>query len=252
LTEEGDRLAGGNIGGAWRGGETVRRIPGPWTPAVHALLAHLGPRLAHVPTVLGFDERGREVLSYLPGRVVDVDSEMLTEAQLCSVVGWTRSFHEAAENFTHEGPWRFFEVNAPTLIGHNDIAPYNVCFDDEELAGVFDWDLAGPSTPLLELAFIAWNCVPLWRDISADIAAARLELIASTYGSVAARDILYAVEPRIQLMLDGIPIAAGAGDQGMVNLMAAGEPERSQRALDDLLRGVPAIAAQLARGTHAS
>jgi hypothetical protein len=106
LTEEGDRLAGGNIGGAWRGGETVRRIPGPWTPAVHALLAHLGPRLAHVPTVLGFDERGREVLSYLPGRVVDVDSEMLTEAQLCSVVGWTRSFHEAAENFTHEGPWR--------------------------------------------------------------------------------------------------------------------------------------------------
>jgi aminoglycoside phosphotransferase (APT) family kinase protein len=31
--------------------------------------------------------------------------------------------------------------------------------------GVFDWDLAGPTTPLLELAFIAWNCVPLWRDI---------------------------------------------------------------------------------------
>lgn len=42
-------------------------------------------------------------------------------------------------------------------------------------------------------------------------------------------------------MLDSIPIAALAGDQGMVNLMAAGEPERSQRALEDLLRRVPAL-----------
>lgn len=49
----------------------------------------------------------------------------------------------------------------------------------------------------------------------------------------------------VDLMLDGIPIAAAASDEGMVNLMAAGEPERSQRALDDLLRRVPAIAAGL-------
>jgi Ser/Thr protein kinase RdoA (MazF antagonist) len=27
-----------------------------------------------------------------------------------------------------------------SLIGHNDIAPYNVCFDGDEVAGVFDWD----------------------------------------------------------------------------------------------------------------
>jgi len=251
LTDEGERLPGGNVGGAWRIGETVRRGTGPWTPAVHALLTHLGPRLAHVPTVLGYDERGREVLSYLPGRVVDVDIEMLTEAQLCSVVSWTRSFHEAVGNFAHEGPWRFFDVNAPTLIGHNDIAPYNICFDDEELVGVFDWDLAGPSTPLMELAFIAWNCVPLWRDIGPDVAAARLELIASTYRSSTAHEILCAVPPRIQLMIDWIPLAAAGGDQGMANLIAGGEQERERSALADLLRRVPEIAAHLTRGSHA-
>lgn len=185
------------------------------------------------------------MLSYLPGRVVDVDTEMLTEGQLRSVVSWTRSFHDAVAGFTHDGPWRFFEVDAPTLIGHNDIAPYNVCFDGDDLVGVFDWDLAGPSTPLLELAFIAWNCVPLWSDIGAERAAARLEQIATTYGSSPARDILYAVQHRIQLMLDGIPIAAAAGDEGMRNLITAGEPERSQRSLDDLRRRTPAIAAQL-------
>lgn len=40
---------------------------------------------------MGDEGERREVLSYLPGRVVDVDTEMLTEKQLCSVVSWTRS-----------------------------------------------------------------------------------------------------------------------------------------------------------------
>lgn len=246
MSEEGERLAG-NVGGAWRIGETVRRSTGPWTPAVHALLDHVGQRVTRVPKVMGFDERGREVLSYLPGLVYDIDTEMLNQEQLRSVVTWTRSFHEAVAGFTHRGPWRFFDVKAPSLIGHNDIAPYNVCFDGDELVGVFDWDFAGPSTPLMELAFIAWNCVPLWRDIGSPAAAVRLQLIASTYGSTSARDILYAVQGRIQLMLDGIPVAAGAGDPGMANLMAEGEPERSQQALDDLVTRIPAIDACLGR-----
>ncbi|MFL6139209.1 MAG: hypothetical protein ACJ74O_15600 [Frankiaceae bacterium] len=53
----------GNAGGAWRVGDTVHRVTGPWTPAVHALLRHLADRVPHVPRVLGFDERGREVLT---------------------------------------------------------------------------------------------------------------------------------------------------------------------------------------------
>lgn len=120
--DQGEWLAG-NVGGAWRVGETVRRATGPWTPAVHALLDHLQTRLDHVPRVLGFDEHGREVLTYLPGRVVDIDTEILSEKQLRSIVRWTRTFHETVAGFTHDGPWRFFEVDAPTLIGHNDIAP---------------------------------------------------------------------------------------------------------------------------------
>jgi aminoglycoside phosphotransferase (APT) family kinase protein len=49
-----ERLEGGNVGGAVRAGATVRRPAGPWTPAVHALLAHLAdegftgaPSIAH-------------------------------------------------------------------------------------------------------------------------------------------------------------------------------------------------------------
>ena len=239
------RLVGGNVGGAVLVGDTVRRPTGPWTPAVHDLLGHLAPRVPHVPKVLGFDDRGREVLTYLPGRVVDIDTELLTDAQIASVVGWSRAFHSAVAGYTHPGPWRYFPIPSPTLIGHNDIAPYNVCFDGDDLVGVFDWDMAGPSTPLSELAFVAWNCVPLWRDIGSRAAARRLTVIAATYGTVAAREILHTVPRRIQTMLDGIPVAAAAGDPGMVSLLAAGEPDRSRASLADLVDRIPAIDRQL-------
>jgi hypothetical protein len=240
----GDReipLAGGNVGGAVRIGNTVRRRTGPWTPAVHALLGHLASRIPHIPRVLGHDEQGREVLSYLPGHVADIDTATLTLGQVVSVVSWTQAFHGAVAGFSHPGPWRCSPVTGASLIGHNDIAPYNVCFDGDELAGVFDWDLAGPSTPLLELAFIAWNCVPLWRDIGPGVAARRLAVIAATYGAFGARQILHAVPLRIQIMLDWIPAAAAAGDEGMANLMTAGEPGRSRRSLAGLIERIPAI-----------
>jgi Ser/Thr protein kinase RdoA (MazF antagonist) len=235
------RLPGGNVSGAVLVGNTVRRRTGPWTPAVHALMTYLQGRVPAVPKVLGHDEAGREILSYLPGRVVDIDSERLSPGQLASLVRWTRAFHEAVAEFAHPGPWRYFSVEQPSLICHNDIAPYNACFAGDEVAGVFDWDLAGPSTPLFELAFIAWNCVPLWRDIGQDEAAARLSMIAAAYGRFSPAQILQAVPERIQLMLEFIPAAASAGDAGMANLMASGEPGNSAAALAGLLTRMPGI-----------
>jgi hypothetical protein len=245
VRDEEELLPGGNVGGAVRIGDTVRRPTGEWTPAVHALLDHLAGRIPCVPRVHGFDAQGREVLDYLPGRIVDVDTELLTPGQIVALVRWTRDFHAAVRDFLHPGPWRYFGIAAPTLIGDNDIAPYNACFDGDELAGLFDWDAAGPTNPLAELAFIAWNCVPLWRDIGARTAAERLTLIASTYGGFSGRDVLFAVPGRIQMMVDGIPVRAAAGDPGMANLMTVGEPGRTAEALAGLVTRIPAIDAYL-------
>jgi hypothetical protein len=233
-TEQPAWLAG-NVGGAWRIGDTVHRTTGPWTAAVHALLNFLAPRLDHIPRVLGSDEQGREVLTFLPGRVVDIDTELLTLGQIDSLMSWTRSFHEVVAGFGHPGPWRYPRVAQASLIGHNDIAPYNVCFDGDDVAGVFDWDLAGPTTPLMELAFIAWNCVPLWRDIGDEASAERIRRICSAYGGVRPRQIVDVVRLRIQMMLDWIPRGARAGDAGLRRLMSHGEPERSQEALNELV-----------------
>ncbi len=244
---DGDRLDGGNVGGAVRVGRTVRRATGPWTPAVHRLLRHLrGSGLRALPEVLGHDSRGREVLTHLPGSVVDVDTDLLTEAQLTDLCRWTRELHDAVAGFADPGPWRFFGVDAPILVTHNDLAPYNVCWQGDRLSGVFDWDLAGPSTPLLELAHLAWNGVPLFREIPAADAARRLEAMAEAYGDgCTAHSILDAVPPRARLAVNGIRTAIARGDDQMRNLALVGEPERTERALTALLRRLPAIEREL-------
>ncbi|HWD79379.1 MAG TPA: hypothetical protein VG497_10860 [Kribbella sp.] len=78
-------LPGGNVGGAVRVGDTVRRATGPWTPAIHALLNYLADAgLSGVPRVHGYDERGPEVLDYLPGTAYGphVPDDVLQAARL--------------------------------------------------------------------------------------------------------------------------------------------------------------------------
>lgn len=242
---DGEPLPGGNVGGAVRIGATVRRPTGPWTPAVHDLLAHLaGAGLPAVPRVHGIDARGREVLDYLPGRVIDVDAEVLTDAQLAALGRWLRALHEASAGFENSGPWRFFGADAPSLITHNDVAPYNVAFAGDQVAGVFDWDLAGPSTPVHDLGHTAWTAIPLFRPIPDDEAAQRLRVFADAYGTDP-RTVLDAVRPRVQLAIDGIREAVRRGDEGMANLAATGEPERTERALATFLTRQPALRARL-------
>ncbi len=63
-------LAGGAMTPVVRVGDTVRRAAGPWTPTIHALLRHIrAAGFSAGPEPLGMDERGREILSFLRGRV---------------------------------------------------------------------------------------------------------------------------------------------------------------------------------------
>lgn len=55
-----------------RHGDTILRPAGPWTPAVHALLRHLEEvGFPASPRVVGdgYDGQGREVLTYIEGRI---------------------------------------------------------------------------------------------------------------------------------------------------------------------------------------
>ena len=83
-------LAGGmtNAGLVMRVGNTVRRPRRPTSEATEALLGHLEEvGFDGAPRYLGSDERGREVLSYIPGvaPIVPYPDWAFTDATLVSV-----------------------------------------------------------------------------------------------------------------------------------------------------------------------
>lgn len=246
-----ERLDGGNIGGAVRLGDTVRRAAGPWTPAVHALLAHLADReFTAAPRPLGFDERGREILTFLEGRTVGSRKPwppwVHADETLDQVARWMRAYHQAVADFVPPpgAVWRGGGRWSPGLIiGHNDAAPYNAAWRHGRLAGFFDWDFAGPVTPAWDLAFAAFSWVPLHaRHVVAaegftDFPARpkRLHRFLAAYGRPAgATDFLEVVRERVKAHADGVRELAATGDPVFARLVRQGVTDDLDQALAEL------------------
>src|SRR5688500_9056883 len=130
LPEEEVPFADGNVSGTVRVGQTVRRGSGPWTPAVHALLRYLRDvGLGGCPEVLGMGERGREVLSFVPGETAPASLVgYADDATLVKVAELYRTFHDAVSGFVppNDAEWRY-TVGAPAegdIICHNDLGPW--------------------------------------------------------------------------------------------------------------------------------
>jgi hypothetical protein len=249
------RLAGGHVGGAVRVGDTVRRAAGPWTPAVHALLQHLESQgFAGAPRALGFDEQGREVLTFLPGQTVGGrrprPAWVRADDTLDQVARWLRGYHQAVAGFVPPpgAVWRGGGAWAPGLIiGHNDASPDNAAWQDGQLTGFFDWDFAGPTPPGWDLAFAAFSWVPLdtrpylaegFTDLGA--IPRRLDRFLVTYGWTATTgEFLEVVAARMSAHANGIRDLAAAGDQAFVRLLDQGLPGFIDQAVAGLSRFRP-------------
>lgn len=161
-----ERLSGGNTNAAVRDGDTVHRRAGAWTPSVHRLLSHLRSRgISWVPEVGGIDSGGREVLSYLPGTVPQypMPSWVWDESVLDAAARRLRELHDATVDFDQTGcTWSLEGQEPAEVICHNDVAPYNMVFDDDHsLVGLIDFDAAAPGPRLWDLAYLAYRLVPL-------------------------------------------------------------------------------------------
>lgn len=95
-------LRGGTHGPVVRVGQTVRRVARPSTAAIHAMLRHLDRAgFDGAPRALGFDDSGREVLSFIPGEAgVRIDGAAApaytrTDATLIAVAQLLRRCHDA-------------------------------------------------------------------------------------------------------------------------------------------------------------
>ncbi|MBD8078163.1 phosphotransferase [Cellulosimicrobium arenosum] len=209
-------LPGGDVSdGVVRRGSTVRRPRGPHSPAVESYLVHLERAgFDRAPRFLGIDDAGREVVTFVPGEMggrpphawaLDVDV-------LVQLGEWQRALHDVSRDVVlPDGvAWpervQFPEVpevfDVPDVVGHNDVTIENALFvpadgdpdvpaDDprpRRLAAVIDFDLAAPTTRLLDVATTLRYWAPvsppesrpeLMRDVDA---ARRARILAEAYG----------------------------------------------------------------------
>lgn len=228
-------LAGGNENVVVRVGETVRRPAHPWTPAVHALLRHLETAgFAESPRVLGFDERGREVLTLIPGEVGNcpLTPAMQTDEALVACAQLLRRYHEAAtiQPGWESLPWRYRDPD-PTrweVICHSDVAPYNIVYRAGRPVGLIDFDVAGPGPRMWDIAYAAYRLVPLASDRSCGgfgfgeppDRPRRLARFLAAYGLGDRGGLLELAVARIEALRDDILDRAAAGDPGVATHLA--------------------------------
>lgn len=162
------RLPGGRHVGGVRVGDTVHRRANPWTRTVHAVLRHLeAAGFDGAPRVLGFDEQGREVLTFLHGDTIGERHPWPpwphSEEALREVGAWMRRLHDVTATFVppDDATWLAGTWHPGLIIGHHDASPYNAVWDDGGLVGFVDWDTAGPSPREFDLAHLALTWVPL-------------------------------------------------------------------------------------------
>lgn len=194
-------LPGGDVTeGVVRVGPTVRRPVGAHSPLVHALLRHLeAVGFPGAPRFLGIDPAGREVLTYVEGEVAGRPRPdwIADEDRLVSVARLVRGYDDAAITFGLR-PDLVVEPDQPAglppgpseppeFIGHQDITPENVVFRDGEAVALIDFDLARPTTRVMEMVNVMlwWGPFGAEEDLDPRLhgldVPRRCRLIADTY-----------------------------------------------------------------------
>jgi Ser/Thr protein kinase RdoA (MazF antagonist) len=103
---------------------------------------------------------------------------------LRSIGGLLADLHEAVAGFVApaDAAWnRVIPPDREDLVCHNDVAPWNLVRSDRGWV-LIDWDAAGPSSRLWDLAYAAQSMAGLRPDRAPHDSAARLRAFADGYG----------------------------------------------------------------------
>ena len=244
-------LSGGNASSfVYRAGETVRK---PWmrsTDAVHRLLEHLRERVGDlVPAPLGRDELGRQVLEFVPG--TEAMGELpLTTAESERVGASIRALHNAAASFPRrEADVWTTAMRRPgdVIVSHNDLAPWNLIRSPGRWAYI-DWDGAGPTTKIADLAYAIRAFSQLDQFHELDDALQQLRAVLDGYE--ASPDDRHALLPamieRTEAMRDLLLGSIGTGAQPWASMAVEGHGEYWTGAAA-YLRGHAAVITHAAR-----
>ncbi|GAA1917609.1 tRNA A-37 threonylcarbamoyl transferase component Bud32 [Marmoricola bigeumensis] len=178
-------LSGGNASGeVVRVGDEVHK---PWLPTsdrVVAFTRRLRERGLDVPEHRRGDD-GCLVLDHVPGTLA-LDLAPLDLDTVRAVGALVRSLHDTSEGLEVPDDWEvLLPADDPDLLCHHDVATWNLLVDGSRLVLV-DWDGAGPSTRLWDLAYAAISFAHLFPGADPAASAERLAALVDGYDADAA------------------------------------------------------------------
>ena len=121
------------------------------------------------------------MVEYVEG-VLALDQLPLGQDDLLRVGRMIRQIHDASETavIPNPGDWKMLlPAENPNLMCHNDLAPWNLIMGDRWV--FIDWDGAGPSTRLWDLAYAAQSFGLLFDGQPVEDAALRLRAVVDGY-----------------------------------------------------------------------
>lgn len=205
--------------GVVRVGETVRRPRQEQSEFVAAYLGHLAARgYPGAPRFLGVDDRGRDVLDFVPGDVPGAPPEpwACTDAVVADVGLLLRGLHDVSAGWVPPPGLDWFGRHRvvpdlpaelvdlpgpPELVAHCDVTPQNTVFRDGRPVALVDFDLARPTRRVADVLNTAMWWVPLQppqdrapaqRDVDVP---ARLTAFLDAYGLADRAELLELADP---------------------------------------------------------
>jgi hypothetical protein len=224
--------------------QTVHRPTYWWTPAVHELLKYLEVvGFSYSPRVLGFDEEGREVLSFIEGESgADGWAKITTDEGLSKFARLLRAYHEAVRDFTPDphAEWAYSTASLQPgeILCHGDFGPWNIVWQGDEPVGILDWDMVLPAQPRFDVLYALQYATPFRDDATAlswhhfpsvPDRKHRIEVFANAYGLEQLGDIVGDVASLQRRVGTFVAILAERGLQPQADWVADGALEEAEK-----------------------
>jgi uncharacterized protein (DUF952 family) len=227
----------------WRAQDApVARPAGRQSHATQALLRHFAEEgYDGTPRPLGI-ERGLEFVSHLEGSTIPLPYPPWFDLQALSSLGMLlRRAHDASEGFSTEHPWMIGV--RPTLdgqiIGHRDIGPGTVLWQEGRATALIDWEMAEPADRLFDLGVAAVSFAGLVAPQRAQRAGLdplalddRLQALALGYGDVSPAGLRRAAGAALEEKLMRIRTWGAEGRSPWSVFLTEGIDERIEETLD--------------------
>ena len=186
-------VGGAQTEGLVRVGDTTRRPAHDRAGYVDALLQHLAAvGFTGAPRPLGYDERGRQILTFIEGDVPSTNPYRLSDRRIRSATALIRAFHDAAAT---SGLCADQET-----VCHGDLGPHNTVFREERAVAVIDFDAdVGPGRRVDDFAHAVWCFADLAeKDVAVAEQIRKTKLMCDTYGGITAAMMVEALTARFR------------------------------------------------------